>query len=665
MGSHSTQKSENLGESSSNKKQLLYLLFTIFLNDRKKWFIERVHFRLFKSIVETKHCLTPYGCYRFLNEMIKLVSPRYLGDRTPHHIKRKTIELLYVWTRELPTEPKIREAYDMVKAQGLVHDDPATYVGDAVFAAALPPRRGPEPLDETQSRELRRLLQSKNPEDLEQANKIIKGMVREDERKLDALTRRSAELGAADNSAKLLGEMLDNYEGGNSGPEELELLAELFQSCQKMQPKLFRLAAETDDSDDGGLGEILRASDEVCRVVDRYRELVQHRPVDTVQKAAKDAQKQLLDVAVTAKNPESTSGRRKASSERLLDVGIADNPEDESVAALDDDILGLGELHKSLPKEVEAPPLSLVTAAPAPPSSLPPESVKKKTSVDDLLNGSPVLETTSALAFVPTTSEKPNKFETQMEEQKSSRRRGLDELDALGESAIKSHLSSRSPQFAKKDKVPMNKMKQPQSATTLNLTQSLLSSRQPKPGGLVQVMELPKEVVSSSEPKMSASQKPSESEEICTKEAAVVRLADLHVDLSSIQPSSSLSPLTLNEENDSGIVLILNFCRDEPRQHVKAVVVTILNKSSHPVSDLELKALVHPKGCKVKLQEASGRSLPAFSPFAPPAAITQVMLVARDPKLDSSTRLSLKYVLSYTQDGEAQTEMGQAKELPI
>ena len=66
-------------------------------------------------------------------------------------------------------------------------------------------------------------------------------MVQEDERKMDALTRRATELTMVNNNSTLLHEMLDHYDKSSSGKEEKELLKELFQSCEKMQPKLFRL----------------------------------------------------------------------------------------------------------------------------------------------------------------------------------------------------------------------------------------------------------------------------------------------------------------------------------------------------------------------------------------------------------------------------------------
>ena len=67
-------------------------------------------------------------------------------------------------------------------------------------------------------------------------------------------------------------------------------------------------------------------------------------------------------------------------------------------------------------------------------------------------------------------------------------------------------------------------------------------------------------------------------------------------------------------------------------------------------------------GCKVKLQTPSSTELPAHNPFVPPAAITQVMLIANPKQLKDIT---LKYVLSFSVDGEPQTEMGEAKNLPI
>jgi ADP-ribosylation factor-binding protein GGA len=59
--------------------------------------------------------------------MIKLISPKYLGNKTTDKVKKRCVELLYSWSEGLPEKTKIREAYDMLKRQGLVQSDP-TYV---------------------------------------------------------------------------------------------------------------------------------------------------------------------------------------------------------------------------------------------------------------------------------------------------------------------------------------------------------------------------------------------------------------------------------------------------------------------------------------------------------------------------------------------------------
>lgn len=94
------------------------------------------------------------GKFRFLNELIKVVSPKvshvniqcptqggvpawihawcsshcsdcthflffqYLGDKVSETVKAKVIEMLYSWTLSLPDEAKICEAYQMLKSQG-------------------------------------------------------------------------------------------------------------------------------------------------------------------------------------------------------------------------------------------------------------------------------------------------------------------------------------------------------------------------------------------------------------------------------------------------------------------------------------------------------------------------------------------------------------------
>jgi len=50
---------------------------------------------------------------------------------TTQRVKERCIELLYNWSEVLEYEPKIKEAYQMLRRQGIVKQDPVTY--DRVF----------------------------------------------------------------------------------------------------------------------------------------------------------------------------------------------------------------------------------------------------------------------------------------------------------------------------------------------------------------------------------------------------------------------------------------------------------------------------------------------------------------------------------------------------
>lgn len=86
---------------------------------------------------------------------------------------------MHAWSIEYPKETKFKVAYDMLKNQGVIKETPPP----------LPPEDTPVPSrqrsknaifeDEEKSKLLQKLLQSKKPEDLQHANRLIKTMVRE------------------------------------------------------------------------------------------------------------------------------------------------------------------------------------------------------------------------------------------------------------------------------------------------------------------------------------------------------------------------------------------------------------------------------------------------------------------------------------------------------
>ena len=171
-------------------------------------------------------------------------------------------------------------------------------------------------------------------------------------------------------------------------------------------------------------------------------------------------------------------------------------------------------------------------------------ALKSLISIDDLLCDS--AETFSAPSLVLptlTTSTMSTNFGSisKSDEPKTSRTRGLDELDLLGENALRAHLPQKSPQFSKKnDKLPMNQLQKKKSEFPKFETGN---SARPE------VIEKPEAVVTSSSVKatnnVSEAVTTPPTSQVFQKEVPVgaVRIADLHVPLASIKPGIFTSKL--------------------------------------------------------------------------------------------------------------------------
>uniref|UniRef100_A0A4W4H5N6 Golgi associated, gamma adaptin ear containing, ARF binding protein 3a n=1 Tax=Electrophorus electricus TaxID=8005 RepID=A0A4W4H5N6_ELEEL len=219
------------------------------------------------------------GKFRFLNELIKVVSPKYLGDRVSESVKTKVIEMLFIWSVALPDEAKITEAYQMLKRQGVVTTDPEVSADKTLIAC--PPERPHNPIfdNEEKSRRLAELLKSKKPEDLQEANRLIKNMVKEDEVRAQKESQRTSTLLEVNTSVKLLNEMLTHFNREQATLADRELLKDLHDDCDKLRTAVFKMATETEDDDDGSLGEILQASDDLSHVISTYKAVVEGQDV--------------------------------------------------------------------------------------------------------------------------------------------------------------------------------------------------------------------------------------------------------------------------------------------------------------------------------------------------------------------------------------------------
>ncbi|NWS33680.1 GGA1 protein, partial [Polioptila caerulea] len=549
------------------------------------------------------------GKFRFLNELIKVVSPKYLGSRTSEKVKSKILELMYSWTLGLPHEVKISEAYQMLKKQGIVKCDPK--LPDDAPLPPPPPR--PKNIifdDEEKSKTLARLLRSSHPEDLRAANKLIKEMVQEDQKRMEKISKRVNAIEEVNNNVKLLTEMVTNYSKGETTESNEDLMKELYQRCERMRPMLFRLASDTEDNDEA-LAEILQANDNLTQVINLYKQLVRGEEIngETVASPLRGSTSALLDLSgleLPATCP-SYPALPTLSGGSAVPV-----PEQAgSVSLLDDELMSLG-LNDPAPHPVQASDSSGWNSF--------------QSSDSNELSITPVMAAAPVKADAGASSPKPSPSSS-----------GLDDLDLLGKTLLQQSLPPESQQ------VRWEKQQPPPRLTLRDLQNRSSSGTTAHNPSAPPVLQTSAAVPA----RPPAAALPQE-----------ISLANITVPLESIKPSSIL-PVTVYDQH--GFRVLFHFAKDAlpERPDVLVVVISMLSTAPQPIRNIVFQSAV-PKIMKVKLQPPSGTELPAFNPIVHPSAITQVLLLANPQK----EKVRLRYKLTFTMGEQTYNEIGDVDQFP-
>ncbi|CAL1283388.1 unnamed protein product [Larinioides sclopetarius] len=516
------------------------------------------------------------GKFRFLNEMIKVVSPKYLGNRASTKVKQKIVELMYIWSLELKNESKIAEAYQMLKRQGVVIEDPVYILNNYEPPPPPPPRIGNSIFeDEEKAQQLQKLLRSRNPEDLQAANRLIKNMVREADKKMEMMAKRSTELETVHNNASVLEDMLNHYKPGETSEEEKDLMKELFESCERLRPKLFRLAGELDEKDDG-LSDILKANDELTVVINNYKKImgVSSENGNISSKAS------LLDLGSPIQQSQPTTQTISSSllDDQLLALGLSDSAKQVLSAPFErTDITrsasqtstssSLADLDQIFSSNVNTDSL---------PSSHPPIppviGINNITSI--IFRSGDVLDMPS-LTPLPPSSLSTNSTPLSNTTITS---KGLEELDELGQSLLKKSLPDTP---AVKCEFPSAPQKVPLSQLIQQRSQSKADASILSTASLQDVNDVP--CLMSSSP-LSDKISPA-----CSPAHSILSLKDIFVPLGTIQPGT-LPPLNLHEKN--GLNVVIHFGKDSPRPDITVMVVSTMSKNSSPVKNVSFQAAV-------------------------------------------------------------------------
>uniref|UniRef100_A0A7N5ZVW5 Golgi associated, gamma adaptin ear containing, ARF binding protein 1 n=1 Tax=Anabas testudineus TaxID=64144 RepID=A0A7N5ZVW5_ANATE len=503
------------------------------------------------------------GKFRFLNELIKVVSPKYLGSRSPEPVKKKVLELIYSWTLGLPDETKISDAYQMLKKQGIIKQDPELPPDKLLN---LPPPRPKNAIfeDEEKSKMLSRLLNSSHPEDLKAANKLIKEMVQEDQRRAEKVSKRVNAIQEVKESVALLTQLLQDYD---STASNAELIQDLYQRCEKMRPTLFRLASDTEDNDEA-LAEILQANDSLTTVINLYKQQVKGEIVNGGGTA-------LLDLSGLDTSPQSPP----SFPEFPTPTDSLNAPSQEmGISLLDDELMSLGTHTSNPPSQPE--------------DSTAWDSFQSSDSIDTDIPAAPSL----LLSPDPTSHSQP------VSSGSTPGNSGLDELDLLGKTLLQQSLPPEGLQV---------KWDKQQSKPTLRDLQS-------KSGHPASPLN--------SQPNLGA---------------------------------TFLLPVTVFDGHS--LRVLFHFARESPpsRPDVLVVIISMLSSAPVPVTNINFQTTA-PQSMAVKLQPPSGTELPAFNPILPPAAVTQILLLA-NPKKE---KVQLQYRLTFTMGEQEHSESGSLEQFP-
>uniref|UniRef100_A0A8C1TK71 Golgi associated, gamma adaptin ear containing, ARF binding protein 3a n=1 Tax=Cyprinus carpio TaxID=7962 RepID=A0A8C1TK71_CYPCA len=193
----------------------------------------------------------------------------YLGDRLSEQVKTKVIELLYSWSVVLPDEAKIIEAYQLLKKQDsfITNRNIDFYRNITYFISTLiPSPKHKNPVFDNEEK-TKNFLKVKIIEVLQEAKRIIKNM---DVAVQQEVSHRVSILEEVNNSVTLLNEMRSHFKRDESTQEGKELL--------NVRHLTFRCGLDTDD-DDSALGDILHAIDDLSRVINSYKRIVEGQTI--------------------------------------------------------------------------------------------------------------------------------------------------------------------------------------------------------------------------------------------------------------------------------------------------------------------------------------------------------------------------------------------------
>jgi hypothetical protein len=189
---------------------------------------------------------------------------------------------------------------------------------------------------EAQSAKLQELIRRGTPEDLQEANRLMKVMAGYDTRsKTDYRAKAAEDVAKIQAKARLLEERLEAFQSGDT-MKDGDVFSELASALQSAQPKIQKMCEEESD-DHEAVARLLEINDSIHRTVERYK-LMKKGDIEGAKK-----------VAAGAPPPSTSASKSPAAELSLIDFDADANANgtagsqsnSQAGTSLENDLLGL------------------------------------------------------------------------------------------------------------------------------------------------------------------------------------------------------------------------------------------------------------------------------------------------------------------------------------
>lgn len=228
-----------------------------------------------------KNCGYPFhlqiGTKEFLNELV-----RRFPERPPMRYSRvqmKILEAIEEWRSTICETSRykedmgfIRDMHRLLSYKGYTF--PEVRRDDAAVLNPSDNLKSAEEMEEeereAQSAKLQELIRRGAPEDLQEANRLMKIMAGYDTRsKVDYRAKAAEDVSKIQAKAKLLEERLEGFKAGDSMTDG-DVFEELASALQSAQPKIQKMCEEESD-DHEAVARLFEINDSIHRTVERYK----------------------------------------------------------------------------------------------------------------------------------------------------------------------------------------------------------------------------------------------------------------------------------------------------------------------------------------------------------------------------------------------------------